>query len=73
MRMRIYSIDIQVVFESNDRLKTKTYSYHSPKKIISGIKMHIGWFFVRIGMNVFYHGMHVIKVGTWKDGDRNES
>lgn len=50
--MRIHEITISMVADNG--LMPITITHNSPKRIISGVRMQLGWFFIRIGAKILY-------------------
>ena len=50
--MRIHEMTISMVADNG--LMPITITHHSPKRIISGIRVRLGWLFIRIGGLILY-------------------
>ena len=50
--MKIHEMTISMVADNG--LMPVTIIHNSPKRIVSGIKMRLGWFFIRIGAGILY-------------------
>ena len=52
LKMRIHEMTISMVADNG--LMPITITHHSPKRIISGIRVRLGWLFIRIGGLILY-------------------
>lgn len=50
--MRIHEMKISMVVENG--LMPVTIIHNSPKRIVSGVRVRFGWFFIRIGARILY-------------------
>lgn len=50
--MRIHKMTISMVADNG--LMPVTFTYNSPKRIVSGARVRFGWFFIRIGARILY-------------------
>ena len=50
--MRIHEMTISMVADNG--LMPVTVTHNSPKRIVSGARLRLGWLFIRIGARILY-------------------